>query len=233
MPTQHPGAQRVEGAHRHLPAGLADEPQDPLPHLVGGLVGERHREDLPRTNTLDTHQVRDAMCQHPGLAGTGARQDEQRTLCRGDGSCLLWIQPADDALRERRRPEQVVGWCHHLPRWSLSTDAGDGREPGGLLRVRLCGVRRCRRPLAPPPRAGAWVGLLLERLVGIRVRQRLRRRQQLGPVERFLVMVGHRPMLARFPYRARPLGRHTSDRSQRAGTFAARGMLVIYQQEYP
>ena len=96
----------MEGAHGDLPTRLPHETQDPLPHLVGGLVGERDREDLPRPHALDAHQVGDAVREHPRLARSGAGQDEQRPLGGGDRACLLRVEPADDTLRERLRAEQ-------------------------------------------------------------------------------------------------------------------------------
>ena len=105
MTSQDPGAQRVEGAHGHLPAGLPDEPQDALAHLVGGLVGERDRQDLPRPHALDAHQVGDPMGEHARLARPGTGQDEQRPVRGGDRACLLRVETADDARRQRLRPD--------------------------------------------------------------------------------------------------------------------------------
>ena len=48
-----------------------------MTHLLGGLVGERDRQDRGRRHAL-VDEVSDAMGEHPGLAGTGAGDDQQR-----------------------------------------------------------------------------------------------------------------------------------------------------------
>ena len=202
---QHPGAQRVEGAHGHVAAWLADEAQDPLAHLGRGLVGERHGEDLPRPHALDADQVRDAVREHARLARAGAGEDEQRPLGRRDGARLLGVEAADDACGElagilaRRAGAAVGASCR-----TVLADARDGREPGRLLAssstvgrpaaVAPAAFRPLRRFLdargsaacsAPPRRAPSG--------------QRLGRWRQLRPVEAVLDRVGHRPMLAGAP----------------------------------
>ena len=98
---QHAGAERVEGAHGHVPAALADEGEDARAHLGGGLVGERHGQDVPRLDALHADQVRDAVGQHARLARAGAGQDQQRPVGGADGACLLGIERATDARRGR------------------------------------------------------------------------------------------------------------------------------------
>ena len=91
---QHPRADRVERAGLDVPAGLADEADDPFPQLGGGAVGEGHREDLPRPDALDADQVGDAMREDAGLAAAGARQDEQRPVGRRDGPACSGLRRA-------------------------------------------------------------------------------------------------------------------------------------------
>ena len=97
---QDAGAEGMEGAHGHLAALVADQGQDALAHLGGGLVGEGHGQDLPGLHALDADEVGDAVGQHAGLAGAGTGQDEQRPLGRGDGARLLGVEPLDDRLRQ-------------------------------------------------------------------------------------------------------------------------------------
>ncbi len=73
---QHPSAEGVKGAHRHLAAGfLSHQPDDAGAQLGCRLVGERDGEDLPRPNALDADQVGDSMSQHARLAAARAGQN--------------------------------------------------------------------------------------------------------------------------------------------------------------
>ena len=49
-------------------AWLPDERQDPRAHLGRGLVGERHRQDLPRLRALDADEIRHPVGEHARLA---------------------------------------------------------------------------------------------------------------------------------------------------------------------
>ena len=83
VPTQDPGAQGVERAHLDLAAVVRpDEGDDPLAHLAGGLVRERHGEDPPRRDVLHAHQVGDAVGDDARLARPGPGKDEERVLPR-------------------------------------------------------------------------------------------------------------------------------------------------------
>ncbi len=62
-----------------------EEPLDALGHLAGGLVRERDREDRVGRDPLLADQVRDPMRERPGLAGAGARHDQDRALHVQDG----------------------------------------------------------------------------------------------------------------------------------------------------
>ena len=62
---QQPVADRVEGAHPQVARAFTDRVRHPLAHLAGGLVGEGDREDLPHRHAAVTHQVGDAMGDHP------------------------------------------------------------------------------------------------------------------------------------------------------------------------
>ena len=91
--SQHPNARAVEGGHPH-PAShpAADEVLDPLLHLVGGLVGERDRQDLVRGHAPVTDEMGDAVGEHPGLARTGTGDDEHGTVGGRDGLALNGIE---------------------------------------------------------------------------------------------------------------------------------------------
>ena len=68
------GAQRVERARLDLATALADEADDPVAELGGGLVRERDGQDPPRRHVLDADQVGDPVGEHAGLAGARARR---------------------------------------------------------------------------------------------------------------------------------------------------------------
>jgi hypothetical protein len=92
------GADGVEGAEPgHALAGGADQRADPVLHLPGGLVGEGHRQDVEGARPPGGDQVGGAGGQHPGLAGAGAGQHEDRALRGLDGAALLGIKPLEIA----------------------------------------------------------------------------------------------------------------------------------------
>ena len=62
-----------------------------LPHLIGGFVGERHRQNVPARNVFLGDQVSNSMRNDACFARTGAREDEQRTLCGEDSLSLLFV----------------------------------------------------------------------------------------------------------------------------------------------
>ena len=88
----------MKRARLHFLAGLADEPDDPLAQLGGGPIRERHREDSPRGNLLDTHEVRDPMGQHARLARARSRENQHGTVRRRHRAPLLGVQAAKDLL---------------------------------------------------------------------------------------------------------------------------------------
>ena len=65
--TQHPCAEAVEGAHRHIACRLTDHLVQAIAHLGGGLIGKGHRKDLPRGDALVLDQPGDAVRDHPRL----------------------------------------------------------------------------------------------------------------------------------------------------------------------
>ena len=76
FPAQDAHAGGVEGAH---PGQLlfAEEPRQPRLHLGGRLVGEGDRQDAPGRHLAFADQPGDPVGEGAGLAGAGARQDQQ------------------------------------------------------------------------------------------------------------------------------------------------------------
>ncbi len=95
LAAQDADARAVEGHDPHGVGARAHQLLDALLHLARGLVGEGDREDLPRVDPALGQQVGDAVGEHPGLAGTGPGDDEQRRTGVHDGGALLGVQPVE------------------------------------------------------------------------------------------------------------------------------------------
>ena len=162
---QDPRTEAVEGAHGDLSAGLlADQADDPLAHLAGGLVGEGHGQDVPGPDALDADEVGDPMGQDAGLAGPGAGQDEERALRRRDRAGLLRVEAGHDLGRERLR----IGLRGRRFGGFRRRRRPDVAEPLDVRRLSRARGRGCRAfatpPLAPVPglvdgRLDPWLGL--------------------------------------------------------------------------
>ncbi len=82
------GANGVEGADTHRERNTADKLRHPLFHLIGGFVGERHRQHIGRRHLVIEDQMRDAVSQHTRFARPRASQDQHRPVHRLDGLTL-------------------------------------------------------------------------------------------------------------------------------------------------
>ncbi len=105
-----PGVQRLdispqdahaEAVKRRDQRGAADlqaleQLAHPVAHFFRGLVSEGNRENVSRPDATFRDQVRDSMRNHPRLAGTGARQNQQRPVAGSHSFALLRIK-----LREK------------------------------------------------------------------------------------------------------------------------------------
>ena len=80
MRAQHPVAQAVEGADPHAARVHRRQRRKAGQHLLGGLVGERHRKDRQRARLAGGEQPRDARRQHARLAAAGAGKDQRRRV---------------------------------------------------------------------------------------------------------------------------------------------------------
>ena len=131
----------MERARLDVTTTLADEADDPLPELGGGLVGERDREDAERRDALDADQIRDAVGEDTRLPGAGTREDQQRSVRRGDGARLLWIEGSQDlclAFGASLREDLGIGprgqRCGRVALWRLPSGVA---QPIGLVRDRV------------------------------------------------------------------------------------------------
>ena len=110
QPKMHPvaaqdgGAPGVERAEGKLGGSRAQQLVEPLSHLLGRLVRERHGHDAPGVDAHFPDQIGDAVGDDPRLAGTGPGEDQQRPLDVLGGFPLLGIEAG----------EEVPGWrCGH------------------------------------------------------------------------------------------------------------------------
>ena len=72
---------------------VAGQIVDALAHLVRGLVGERHAQQISRQNAQLRHQIREPARQRPRLAGARARDHAHEALGRRDRLPLRRVQP--------------------------------------------------------------------------------------------------------------------------------------------
>ena len=152
----------------HIPVGLRpSRPADALPHLAGGLVGERHREDPVRGDAVLVDQMADPGREHPGLAGSRTGEHEQRPLEVLGGLALLGVQPLEMSCARRtghsgighRQADLEGGALRPLPRARSALrerlPRSGGRAPARRpTRPTSCSRparRSCRGPPGRPP----------------------------------------------------------------------------------
>ena len=92
MTAQYAHADGVEGAEPQALGAGADQPLDPLEHLPRRLVGEGDGKDLAGKRPPGRQDMGKAGDQHPGLAGAGAGQDQNRPVERLHRRALLLVQ---------------------------------------------------------------------------------------------------------------------------------------------
>ncbi len=101
---QDASADGVEGAQRYVAADVgADEAEDAVAHLAGGLVGEGDSEDAAGVNPLVGDEVGDAVGDDAGLAAAGPRQDKERPLADLHSLALSRIQAREYVHPPSRR----------------------------------------------------------------------------------------------------------------------------------
>ena len=98
LAAQDPSAGGVEGEDPEAAAAAAEKAFEAFPHLPRRLVREGDGEDLVRLRADGVDQVRDAVGQHPRLAGAGAGDDEERAFGREHGLALRGVQVGEVLL---------------------------------------------------------------------------------------------------------------------------------------
>ena len=81
---------------RDVLSGVRQESPQALAHLAGRPPGEGDREALGGGGAVARDEVRDAMGEGPGLAGTGSGHDEQRSGGDLGRAPLIRVEPGQD-----------------------------------------------------------------------------------------------------------------------------------------
>jgi hypothetical protein len=76
--SEQPGAGGMKRPHLNRSALLTQQVQQPLSHLAGCFVGERDRENPPRSDVVRGNQVRHAKRDHARLAASSPGKDHER-----------------------------------------------------------------------------------------------------------------------------------------------------------
>jgi hypothetical protein len=93
--TQQAMREAVEGTDPHPARAARHQRARAMAHLVGGLVGERHREDAVRGHAERLVQPGDAVDQHAGLARSCAGEDQLVSGRCAHGLALGRVQPGE------------------------------------------------------------------------------------------------------------------------------------------
>ena len=110
-------ADTVEGAQPgHAFNRIAQQAADPVAHLARGLVGEGHRQDLPRPRPPGGDHMGNPGGQHARLAGPGPGQNQHRAIQRLDRAALFGVQPVQIGRRPRRHPHGALRQAEPLMR---------------------------------------------------------------------------------------------------------------------
>ena len=117
--------ERVKGAEQRPVGVFSKASVDPVPHLRGGLVGERERKG--RSVLILFEKPHDAQGQHHGLAGTGAGEHEEWAAVPVHGPPLVCVEIGDGDHRQPplakdttlSRTERISEVTPALPRTSI------------------------------------------------------------------------------------------------------------------
>jgi hypothetical protein len=89
----HARADRVKRSHPHAGRATPEQALDAISHLAGGLVRERHGENLVGRHAVHVDQPSDARGEHARLAGSRAGEHENRAVDVQDCIPLRRVQP--------------------------------------------------------------------------------------------------------------------------------------------
>ena len=104
---QHAVAQAVKSADPHAARVDRQHRRDAREHLLGGLVGESHRQEPVRAHLPGLYQPRDARRQHARFAAAGAGEYQRRLVRQRDRFELLFVQTGKELGRHAMRREKT------------------------------------------------------------------------------------------------------------------------------
>ena len=125
---EDPEAQGVEGGDPRAAAGGPQEIRHPRPHLVGGLVGEGHRENLLRKRVSGGDEVGHPVDDDPGLPGARPGQDQQGSVGSEHRLLLAFVQVFEG---HSGASEQSLAEVCRGRQGKNNTAAGRGRAESG------------------------------------------------------------------------------------------------------
>ncbi len=83
---------RMKGAEPNAVGGAADHRFEPFAHLARRLVGEGDGQQFGRKSAAGGEDMGEPRRQHPGLAGAGAGENQNRAVDRFDGAPLRLVE---------------------------------------------------------------------------------------------------------------------------------------------
>ena len=142
LTAQHAHAEAVEGRDPHVLGARADQRLDTFTHFGGSLIGEGDGENLAGGRAVGCEQVGDAVGEHAGLAGAGARDDEQGRAGVQHGFFLAFVEPGGEGGGVHRVEAMGafavgVGGIEVI---AVAADAVGGRHE---VAERVCGGEGC------------------------------------------------------------------------------------------
>ena len=95
MAAQDARGDRMKGAEPEAVGGAPDHRLEALAHLARRLVGEGDRQQFGRKSAAGGEDMRQPRGQHPGLAGAGAGQHQDRAVDRLDRAQLRLVEAGE------------------------------------------------------------------------------------------------------------------------------------------
>ena len=90
--SEKPHAERVERPYHDAAAFVSYHPNNPVLHLLAGLVGERDGKNAVRLDLELVYCVGDLGCYYSCLSASGSGEYKQGTFVYQDGLALLFVQ---------------------------------------------------------------------------------------------------------------------------------------------
>ena len=120
---------------------LANLCPDPIAHLLGSLVREGQRDDVPLIDPFLKH-MEDAVCDHPRLPGSGSSDDEEGPIDLRCGPGLFRVEQGGEVCLHTRmnlpqergivncrrmiaKPSDTMDYLYIMPNITISYEYND------------------------------------------------------------------------------------------------------------